>query len=120
MSLDMFFKPRAIAVIGASSHPLSIPNRIMTNLMENGFRGPIYPVHPKNPHVKNISAFKTIDDVPGEVDLAHIIVRNTMVPDVVRQCGRKGIRGVIVNASGFREIGQQGADLEEELVKAGR
>lgn len=120
MSLDMFFKPRSIAVIGASNHPLSIANRIVTNLMENGFKGPIHPVHHRNPVVKNIPAHKSIEDVPGEVDLAHIIVRNSMVPDQVRACGNKGVKGVIVNASGFREIGGDGIELEKELQAAGK
>lgn len=120
MSLDMFFKPRSVAIIGASAHPLSIPNRIMTNLMEYGFRGPIYPVHPKHPFIKNFVAYKTIEDVPGEVDLAHVIVRNTLVPDIIRQCGRKGVKGVIVNSSGFKEIGGDGIELEREVIEAGR
>jgi acetyltransferase len=120
MSLDMFFKPRSIAIIGASNHALSIPNRIMTNLMDYGFPGPIYPVHPKHAEVKGLAAYPTIEDVPDEVDLAHIIVRNTLVPEVVRQCGRKGVRGVIINTSGFKETGPEGQALEEEVRAAGR
>jgi acetyltransferase len=120
MSLDMFFKPRSVAIIGASSHPLSIANRIMTNLMEYQFKGPIYPIHPRYPSVNEIPAYPSIEEVPGEVDLAHVILRNTMVPDVIRQCGRKGVKGVIVNASGFREIGGEGVALEAEVRRAGR
>ena len=119
MSLDMFFKPRSIAIIGASSHPLSIANQIMTNLVEYGFKGPIYPVHPRHASIRDIPAYPSIEKVPGDVDLAHVIVRNTMVPDVVRQCGRKGVKGVIVNASGFKEIGDEGAELEAEVRRAG-
>ena len=119
MSLDMFFKPRSIAIIGATDHPLSIQNRIMTNLMEYGFKGPLYPVNPRKPFIKNFPAYKSIEEVPGEVDLAHVIVRNTMVPDIVRQCGRKGVKGLIINASGFKETGDEGAALEEEVKRAG-
>ncbi len=120
MSLDMFFKPRSIAIIGASSHPHSIANRIMTNLTDYGFKGPVYPIHPRHSVVNGVPASASIEEVPGEVDLAHIIVRNTMVPDMIRQCGRKGVKGVIVNASGFREIGPEGAELEEEVKRAGQ
>jgi acetyltransferase len=120
MSLEMFFRPKSIAIIGASDHPLSIPNRIMTNLMEHGFKGPIYPVHPSKPFIRNFTAFKSIEEVPGEVDLAHVIVRNTMVPDIVRACGRKGVKGVIINTSGFKETGDKGAALEAEVKRAGR
>ena len=66
MSLDMFFKPRSIAIIGASPHPLSIANRILTNLQEYGFKGPIYPVHPRHAAVKELPAFKTIVAENGE------------------------------------------------------
>jgi acetyltransferase len=120
MSLDMFFKPRSIAIIGASSHPHSIANRIVTNLREYGFKGPIYPIHPHHPSVNDLPAFKSIEEVPGDVDLAHVIVRNTTVPDVVRQCGRKGVKGLIINASGFKETGGDGIALEDEVRRAGR
>ncbi len=95
--LDMFFRPRSIAVIGASNKALTIPHRIITNLMDYGFKGPIYPVHPKEPFVKNLPAYKSIVDVPGPVDLAHIIVRRDLVPPTIEECAKKGVRGVVNN-----------------------
>ena len=75
--LDALFQPKSIAVIGASNRPLTIGYRIIQNLKDFGYQGPIYPVHPKNPEVHKIKAYPSILKVPGEVDLAHIVVKNT-------------------------------------------
>ena len=94
--LDMFFKPSAIAIIGASAKPLTIGYRIMKNLQDFGFGGPIHPVSPSTPEILGRPAFKNVTEVPGPVDLAHIVIKNTMVPDAIRDCAKKGIKGVIV------------------------
>jgi acetyltransferase len=75
--LDALFRPRAVAVIGASNRELIIGYRIVQNLVDSGFKGPIFPVNPKADYIKNFIAYKDILDVPREVDLAHIIVKNT-------------------------------------------
>lgn len=119
-NLDMFFRPRSIAVIGASNKPLTIPYRIIQNLIDYGFRGPIYPVHPKEPFVKNLPAYRAVTDIPGPVDLAHIIVRRDLVPATIEQCAQKGVRGVVVNTSGFSETGPEGRELEDRIRDLGR
>ena len=70
--LDSLFKPRAIAIVGASTKELSIGNVIIKNLQTYGYTGPIYPINPTAPEVRGIKAYQTLDEVPGEIDLAHI------------------------------------------------
>jgi acyl-CoA synthetase (NDP forming) len=119
-SLDAFFRPRAIAVIGASPQKLTIGHRILENLVAYGFPGPIYPVHPKADAVAGLRAFRNLREIDGPVDLAHIIVKNTMVLEQLEECARKGVAAVIVNTSGFREVGLEGEELERRLAERAR
>ena len=114
--LDALFCPRAVAVIGASNRRLTIGYRIVENLVDSGFKGPIFPINPKAPYIKNFIAYKDIMDVPLQVDLAHIIVKNTRVAGEIEKCGKKGIKVVIVNTAGFGEIGEEGVKLQEEML----
>ncbi len=119
-NLDMFFRPRAIAVIGASNKELTIPYRIIANLQAYGFKGSIHPVHPKETVVRDLPAHRSVLDIPGPVDLAHIIIRRDLVPGAIEECARKGVRGVVVNTSGFSETGEEGRRLEETIRDVGR
>ncbi|MBN2333867.1 MAG: acetate--CoA ligase family protein [Deltaproteobacteria bacterium] len=114
--LDALFRPKSVAVIGASNRELTIGYRIVQNLVDSGYQGPIFTVNPKAPFIKNFVAYKDITDVPMDVDLAHIIVKNTRVPEEIEKCGKKGVKVVIVNTAGFREIGPEGIKLEEEML----
>ncbi len=118
--LDALFYPRSVAVIGASNRPLTIGHRILANLLANGFRGAVYPVNPTVDSILDLPAFPSISVVPGEVDVAHIVVRNALVRAELEACGEKGVKVAIINASGFRESGPEGAALELELVALGR
>ena len=118
--LDALFKPRSVAVIGASNRRLTIGYRIVQNLIASEFQGPIFPVHPKDPFIKNLPAYKTILDVPYDVDVAHVVVKNTMVPETVEQCGKKGVKVVIINTAGFKEMGTEGQKLEEQVLEIAR
>lgn len=116
MKLDAFFSPKAIAIIGASRDPLKIGHRIAKNLIDGGFAGAIYPINPNADEILGLKCYKSIRDVPGEVDLAVIVVPARIVPSVLEDCGVKGVRGVIVISAGFGETGREGAQLERELV----
>ncbi len=118
--LDSLFRPRSVAVVGASNRPLTIGHRIVQNLIDMGFTGTIYPVNPKDPVICDLPAYPSVLDVPGEVDLVHVIVKNTLVPEVLADCGAKKVKVAIVNTSGFREVGQEGADLEQEILRVAR
>jgi acetyltransferase len=114
--LDPLFKPRSIAIIGASVKELSIGNVIIRNLQKYGYTGPIYPINPTAPEVCGITAYKSLADVPGDVDLAHIIIPSTLVPQAMEECGLKGVKAVIINSAGFSELGEVGAKLQAEFL----
>ncbi len=114
--LTPLFKPKAVAVIGASNKKLSIGYRIVQNLMDYGYKGPIFPVHPKDPYTINFKAYKTIQDVPDEIDVAHIVIPAKYVPAAMEDCGKKGVKFVIINSAGFKEVGGPGIELEEQVV----
>ncbi len=114
--LDSLFKPRAVAIIGASVKELSIGNVIIRNLQKYGYTGPIYPLNPNAPEVCGLQAYKTLDEIPGPVDLAHVIIPAPMVPQAIMECGKKGIKAVIINSAGFSEMGEEGARLQAEFL----
>ncbi len=116
MELDALFSPRAVAVIGASNREFTIGYRIIENLLAFGYTGRIYPVNPKGGEIRGLRAYASVLDVPDGVDVAHIVIKNKHVPACVEDCARKGIKAVIVNTAGFREIGEEGAALEDQLV----
>ncbi len=118
--LDPLFKPRAIAIVGASTKELSIGNVIIKNLQSYGYTGPIYPINPAAPEVRGIKAYKTLEEVPGEIDLAHIIIPAPMVPQAIIECGQKGIKAVIINSAGFSEMGEEGERLQKEFLANAR
>jgi acetyl coenzyme A synthetase (ADP forming)-like protein len=114
-SIRHVLAPRSIAVIGASRQPGSIGNLVFQNIMEGGFTGVVYPVNPKADAIMAVKAYPSVLDVPGDVDLAVIIVPTPLVPKVADECGRKGVRAIIVITDGFKERGLEGAAREEEL-----
>ncbi len=116
MALDALLSPRAVAVIGASSRELTIGYRIIQNLLDFGYTGPIYPVNPKGGEIRGLKAYPSILETPDPVDVAHIVIKNTLVPVCLEDCAKKGVKAAIVNTAGFREIGPQGVALEEQLV----
>jgi acetyltransferase len=118
--MDALFRPRAVAIIGASTKELSIGNVIIKNLQEYGYKGQIYPINPNAPDIRGIKAYKSLDEIPGEVDLAHIIVPGKFVPQTIVDCGRKGIKAVIINSAGFSEMGEEGARLQEAFLANAR
>ena len=118
--LDALFKPRAIAIVGASTKELSIGNVITRNLQTYGYTGNIYPINPTAPEIRGIRAYKSLEDVPGEIDLAHIIIPSRQVPNAIEECGRKGVKAVIINSAGFSELGEEGDRLQKEFLATAR
>ncbi|HUK61720.1 MAG TPA: CoA-binding protein, partial [Dongiaceae bacterium] len=104
-SLDAVFRPRSVAVIGASRDRGTIGAEIFHNLLEHGFNGPVYPVNPRADVVQSVKAYPTIEDVPGSVDLAVIVVPASHVLGVLEACGRKRVGGAVVISAGFKETG---------------
>ena len=114
-SIRHVMTPRSVAVIGASRQPGSIGQLVFQNIMDAGFTGVVYPVNPKADAINAVKAYPSVLDVPGEVDLAIIIVPTQFVARVADECGRKGVRAIIVITDGFKERGLEGAAREEEL-----
>ena len=114
--LDVIFRPRSIAVIGASPRRGSIGHEILHNLIEHDFQGVVFPVHPTARVIHSIKAHPTVLDIPDPVDLAVVVVPYRHVLQVVEECGRKGVRGLVVITAGFREVGGEGIAREEALL----
>lgn len=115
-NLDSLFKPGAVALIGASVKELSIGNVIIKNLLHYKFNGSIFPINPKVDEIRGLKAYPSILDVPGEVDLAHIVIPPPFVPEEVENCGKKGIKAIIINTAGFKEMGAAGRALEDDFL----
>ena len=114
--LDALFKPKAVALVGASTKELSIGNVIIRNLQQYGYTGAIYPVNAKADEVCGLKSYPTLAAIPGEVDLAHIIIPSQFVPQAIEECGQKGVKAVIINSAGFSEMGEEGARLQAEFL----
>jgi len=108
--------PRSIAVLGASRRRGTIGGEVFHNLVTGGFEGPVYPVNPSAPVVQSVSAYPTVLDIPGPVDLGVVVVPAEAVVSVARECATKGVRGLVVISSGFAEVGGPGIDRQRELV----
>lgn len=119
-SLDPIFSPKSIAVIGASQTEGSVGRAVFNNIIQGGFAGTAYPINLKATSVCGVRAYPSVSDVPGEVDLAVIIVPAAAVPKVVEECGQKGVKGLVIISAGFKEIGKEGAQLEEETAGIAR
>jgi len=114
-NLSGLLKPKSIAIIGASATPGKIGNTVIKNLIDSGYKGDVYPVNPKETEILGYECYESILDVPGPVDAAVITVPAKFSIDVTKECGEKGVKGLIVITSGYSEVGR--ADLEEEMVR---
>ena len=115
-----FLVPESIAVIGASRKRGTVGGEIFRNLLDGEFAGPVYPVNPKSPVIQSVPAYPTIGDVPGDVDMAVIVVPAPLVIDIAEACGKKGVRALLVISAGFSETGDEGAERQRELVEVAR
>ena len=114
MTESVFLSPKSIAVIGASDKEGSVGRAITSNIMK-GYKGTVFPISPTRDTVFDQKAYKSVLDVPDEIDLAVIITKNTIVPTVLEECGKKKIQGAIVITAGFKEVDEEGKKLEEQL-----
>lgn len=113
-SLENFFNPRSIAVIGASRTPTKIGYETLKNVLVSNYQGDVYPVNPNASRILGLRCYPSVKEVPGPLDLALITVPAHMVPGVIKECGERGVKGSIVISSGFSEIGEE--DLEQEIL----
>ena len=118
--LDVFFSPKAVALVGATENPGSVGRTILRNLMSSPFGGTVYPVNPKRPNVLGVKAYQSLSMIPEKVDLAVIVTPPASVPGLVKECGELGIKGVVVISAGFKEVGEEGKKLEEQVLYEAR
>ena len=119
-NLDRLFNPESIAMIGASATPVKWGFIVLLNILKEGFKGEVYPVNPKLESILGVRCYPSLETIPGTVDLAIITTPAPTVSALIDECGRKGVRNVIVITSGFSETGPEGARMEEEIVSKAR
>jgi acetyltransferase len=116
-NLDKIFNPKNVALIGASEKEGSVGFYLMKNLIELDFKGDFYPINIKKKDVLGHKTYENIEQVPDTIDLAIIATPAKTVPDLVEQCGKKGVGGLVIISAGFREIGKEGKELEEKIIQ---
>lgn len=115
VDLDFLFNPRSIAVIGASGNKKKLGYLVLNNIIKFGYKGKIYPVNPKRAQIKGLECYKSVLNINRSVDLAVVILPSIIVPAAVEECGKKGVRGVIIISAGFKETGLEGEQLENRI-----
>jgi acetyltransferase len=118
--LDAIFRPEVVAVIGATDKPGSVGRTVVRNLISNPFGGTVYPVNPNRTNVLGIKAYPSITEVPEQVDLAIVVAPAPTVPEIIRECVEAEVRSAIIISAGFKEIGEEGAELEREILEEAR
>jgi acetate---CoA ligase (ADP-forming) len=112
--MEFFFRPKGIAVIGATASKHKGGNIIVSNL-KTGYPGPVYPVNPRYPEIEGFECYPSVADVPDPVDLAIVFVAPHMVPQVIEDCANRNIPGVMIQSAGFSETGSQGAAFQQQI-----
>jgi len=119
-ALHPIFYPTSIAIVGASKDPTKRGFRSIQKLLDDGFKGEIFPVNPKEVSILGLDVYSSLEAIPGHVDLALICTPAKTLPDVIAQCGRKGVKGAVVLAGGFAEAGAEGKALQDRMVAEAR
>lgn len=118
--LDAVFNPRGVAVVGATHTPDKVGYNLVESLLYGGFRGRVYPIHPRHEEILGLKVYRRLGEVEGPLDLVVIALNQFATVEMVEECGRMGVKGVVCIAGGFREMGPEGEELERRLVEATR
>lgn len=113
--LDGMFSPKSIAIVGASESPLKVGAIILKNIILSGFKGKIYPVNPNISEFGGLKFYKSIVVLPAIPDLVVVAIPAKLVAEILKECGEKGVKNLVILSSGYKEVGSEGAVLEEEL-----
>jgi len=119
-SLVPFFRPRGVALVGASRDPAKLGYAVLRNLAQHGYPGPVYPVNPKAAEILGLRCYPSLSDVPDPVELAVIIAPAPATPGIMEQAGQRGVRAAVIISGGFSEIGPQGLALENQVAEIAR
>jgi len=120
MSLDLFFNPRSVAIIGASREKGKVGYEILRNMIAAEFPGDIYPVNPKADTIEGLKCFPNLDSIGSAPDLVIIVIPAKFVPSVMEDCAKIGVKAVVVITAGFKEVGAEGLALEKKIVQIAR
>ncbi|MBW2307376.1 MAG: acetate--CoA ligase family protein [Deltaproteobacteria bacterium] len=113
--INAIMGPRSIAIVGASSRKGSVGNDVFRNVVNAEFQGVVYPVNPRAQYINSVPCYQSLADISGPVDLGIIIVPARSVPQVIEEAAQKGVKGLIIISAGFKEIGGEGAELENRV-----
>jgi len=116
--LDAILKPKSVAVIGASTSPDKMGHEILKNIIDSGFKGAVYPINPKADIILDLICHKSVKDIPEPPDMAVIIIPARFVPQAVQECGEAGVKGAVIITGGFSEAGDEGEELQNQVVEA--
>ena len=116
--LDAILKPKSVAVIGASTSPDKMGHEILKNIIDSGFKGAVYPINPKADIILDLACHKSVKDIPEPPDMAVIIIPARFVPQAVQECGEAGVKGAVIITGGFSEAGDEGEELQKQVVAA--
>lgn len=114
-TIDLFYNPSSIAVIGASRSPGKGGNTVLLNMLKAGFKGPIYPINPSGKEIMGMQSYARIQDVPAQVDLAVIVIPKASVPEALNDCASCGIKNIILSTGGYADMGEAGA-AEQKII----
>jgi acetyl coenzyme A synthetase (ADP forming)-like protein len=117
MGFKNLIYPESIAVVGASSNSQKVGHAVLKNILDGGFEGPVYPINPKTKTILGIKCYPLLQDVPGSIDCAVIIVNRNIVPTIMKDCAKKGVKAAIVISSGFGETDEEGKKAQNDLVQ---
>jgi acetyltransferase len=118
--LESFFRPRSVAVIGATETPGSVGRTLLQNLISTSFGGPVYPVNPRRETVLGLKAYRSVAAISGPIDLAVIVTPAASVPEIVAECAGRRVPAAVIISAGFRETGAAGATLEQRVSAEAR
>nr|WP_092471952.1 acetate--CoA ligase [Desulfotruncus arcticus] len=118
--LTNMVRPGTVAVVGASSKQGKIGHTVLNNIISCGYKGKIYPINPKETEIEGIQAYQSVADLPEPIDLAVIAVPASLVPGVVEDCGRIGVKYLVIITAGFKEIGAEGLEMEKKIIETCR
>ena len=117
MSLESFFNPQSIAIVGASRQKSKVGYEILANIVKAGYKGGIFPVNPNTDTIEGLKCYPDLESIADTPDLVIIIVPAKIVPPVMQQCAKVGVKAVIIITAGFREVGEEGRALEKQVVQ---
>jgi len=118
--ISYFFDPKSIAIIGASSKPGKVGYNVLRNIVESKYKGKLFPINPKAEDILGYKSYKSVLDVPEEIDIAIFVIPSKLVNLIAEECGKKKIKGLVIITAGFKEIGGLGITREQELVQTAK